>query len=48
MKIEYEFDEPDFVLEYESTAPFSKVIPDMTEITFKEFLESDKRLFFIL
>ena len=45
MKIEYEFDEPDFVLEYEKDTPFSKVIPDMTEVTFKEFLESDKRLF---
>lgn len=47
MKIEYEFDEPDYVLEYESNTPFSRMIPALKgdkDLTFKEFLESDKIL----
>lgn len=47
MKIEYEFDEPDYILEYESNIQFSRMIPSLKgdkDLTFKEFLESDKIL----
>lgn len=47
-KIEYDFDEPDYIMGIDPDIPFSKQVPvikeETTAITFRQFLNSSKVL----